>query len=54
MACAPTPVSWWDLSQIPEDTTLYDAIMLPTVQWGPLKIILPILPKDVILEEIDD
>ena len=33
-----------DISRIPKDTTLYEAIMLPTVQCGPIKIIIPIVP----------
>jgi len=30
-----------DLSRIPHNTTLYEAITHPTIQYGPIKIILP-------------
>lgn len=34
-----------DLSRIPHNTTLYEAITHPTIQYGPIKIILPELDQ---------
>ena len=42
---ASEPVSWWDLSRIPENSSLYDAIMLSTVQYGLIKVILPVIDE---------
>jgi hypothetical protein len=48
------PVSWWDLSRIPENSSLYDAIMLPIVQYGPIKIILPVIDEEAVIERLND
>ncbi|MHA2203915.1 MAG: hypothetical protein ACW991_09515 [Candidatus Hodarchaeales archaeon] len=34
------------ISRIPSNTSLYDAITLPTIQYGPLKIIFPVLEDE--------
>lgn len=42
-----------DISMIPPNSSLYDAIMSPTIQEGPVKIILPVLDEEMLLEEIE-
>lgn len=39
-----------NISRIPSNSSLYDAIMLPTIQYGPLKIILPVLEEEIFEE----
>lgn len=35
-----------DLSQVPKDTTLYECVTSSTIQYGPLKIVIPIVSND--------
>jgi hypothetical protein len=35
-----------NISRIPSHSSLYDAITLPTIQYGPLKIILPVIEEE--------
>ncbi|MFX1282454.1 MAG: hypothetical protein ACFFB5_02320 [Promethearchaeota archaeon] len=42
------------LSRIPTSSSLYDAIVLPTIQYGPLKIILPVIDEANLVEEKED
>lgn len=42
-----------DISRIPLNSSLYDAIMSPTIQEGPIKIILPALDKEMLQKEIE-
>ena len=51
---ASEPVSWFDLSNIPVNSSLYDAIMLPSVQLGPIKVILPVLDEEADIEWLED
>ncbi len=39
-----------DISRIPPNSSLYDAITLPTVQYGPLKIIFPVIEEEIFEE----
>ncbi len=34
------------LSNIPKDTTLYECINSPTIQYGPIKVIIPIIDEE--------
>ncbi len=35
-----------DLSKVPKDTTLYECITSPTLQYGPLKVIIPVISEE--------
>ncbi len=37
-----------DLSKVPKDTTLYKCITSPTLQYGPLKVIIPVIIEELI------
>ncbi|MHA2203916.1 MAG: hypothetical protein ACW991_09520 [Candidatus Hodarchaeales archaeon] len=39
-----------NISRIPPNSSLYDAITLPTVQYGPLKIIFPVIEEEIFEE----
>ena len=39
-----------NISRIPSNTSLYEAITLPTIQYGPLKIILPVIEEEILDE----
>ncbi len=39
-----------NISRIPSNTSLYDAITLPTIQYGPLKIIFPVIEEEIFEE----
>ncbi len=43
-----------NISRIPSNSTLYEAIMLTTIQYGPLKIIMPDMDEEEIIEWIED
>ncbi|UCG02085.1 MAG: hypothetical protein JSW11_21140 [Candidatus Heimdallarchaeota archaeon] len=39
-----------NISRIPSNSSLYDVITLPTIQYGPLKIILPVIEEETLEE----
>ena len=43
-----------NISRIPSNSSLYEAIMLTTIQYGPLKIIMPDMDEEEIIEWIED
>ncbi|MHA2330035.1 MAG: hypothetical protein ACXACR_16075, partial [Candidatus Hodarchaeales archaeon] len=53
LALAVYLINFADISRIPKDTTLYEAIMSPTVQYGPIKVIFPSIDEDNIIPVIE-
>ncbi|MFX0015745.1 MAG: hypothetical protein ACFFB2_01280 [Promethearchaeota archaeon] len=43
-----------NISRIPPTSSLYDAIMSPTIQYGPLKINLPVFGEEELIKENQD
>lgn len=43
-----------DISRIPSTSSVYDAITLPTIQYGPIKVILPVVEEEEIVGENED
>ena len=38
------------LARIPQNTTLYESIMHPTIQYGPLRLIMPMIEEEIVEE----
>ncbi len=38
------------LDRIPINTTLYESIVNPTIQYGPIRLILPVMGEDIVEE----
>ncbi len=39
-----------DLSRIPRKTSIYESITHPTIQYGPLKLIMPVMEEEIVEE----